>query len=413
MKVVGIIAEYNPFHKGHAYQIQQLREKTKADYVIIAMSGNFLQRGVPALCDKYTRAEMALKCGADLVLELPTIWATASAEYFAQGGVHLLASTGIVTHLGFGAESEDLESLMQISSILKNEPDVYRKVLGNSIRSGNPFPVARKNALTTSLPHFSSEQLDELLDTPNNVLALEYLKALPDSISPILVPRKGGHYHSTDIHEELPSATAIRETLLGTHPDGVLEDVANAMPEEAYRLLEKHLASRTLLDTDDFSDALGYCLLTQAHNDLSIYADCTKDFSNKVKKHLNEFTSFSDFTTQLKSKDMTYTRISRNLLHILLDIKQIDYSVGKAIDYIPYLRVLGFRQEASELLSAIKTQATASLITKVADASDILGYGTYKFFEKDIFASNLYYQKAAAKGKTTPQNEFTRQMVIL
>ena len=307
MKVVGIIAEYNPFHKGHAYQIEQLREKTGADYVIIAMSGNFLQRGVPALCDKYTRTEMALQCGADLVLELPTLWATASAEYFAQGGVHLLASTGVVTHLGFGAESDDLESLLQISSILKDEPDVYRKVLGNSIRSGNPFPVARKNALITTLPLFPSEKLDELLDTPNNVLALEYLKALPHSITPFLVPRQGADYHSTDIHEEFPSATAIREALFGENTDYTLEDIAKAMPEKSYQLLEKHLSNHTLLDVDDFSEALGYCLLSQSHNDFSAYADCNLEFSNKIKNHLNDYTSFSDFTSLLKTKDMTYS----------------------------------------------------------------------------------------------------------
>ena len=162
MKVVGIIAEYNPFHKGHQYQIEQLREKTGADYVIVAMSGNFLQRGVPALCDKFSRTRMALLNGADLVLEIPTIWATASAEYFAKGGVELLNKTGVVTHLGFGAESNDIDGMLQVSSILKKEPDVYKDVLANSIRSGNPFPVARKNALITSLPLFPSNKLNEL-----------------------------------------------------------------------------------------------------------------------------------------------------------------------------------------------------------------------------------------------------------
>ena len=169
MKVVGIVTEYNPFHKGHKYQIEKVRKETNADYVIVAMSGNFLQRGVPAVCDKFLRTEMALKCGADLVLEIPTLWATASAEYFAHAGVALLASTGIVTHLAFGAETDDLDALLEVASILKDEPDVYRSVLSNSIRSGNAFPIARKNALVTSLPHFSQEKLDELLDNPNNL----------------------------------------------------------------------------------------------------------------------------------------------------------------------------------------------------------------------------------------------------
>ena len=196
MKVVGIVAEYNPFHNGHMYQMRKVKEETGADYVVVAMSGNFLQRGVPALCDKFIRTEMALQCGADLVIEIPTLWATASAEYYAHAGVSLLAATGIVTHLAFGAETDDLDALLEISSVLKEEPDVYRAVLSNSIRTGNSFPVARKNALTTTLPHFKKEELDDILDNPNNILALEYLKAIPDSIQPILIKREGAGYHS-------------------------------------------------------------------------------------------------------------------------------------------------------------------------------------------------------------------------
>lgn len=413
MKVIGIIAEYNPFHKGHRYQVEKLREMTGAEYVVVAMSGNFLQRGVPALCDKYTRAEMALKCGADLVLELPVVWATASAEYFAQGGVRLLENTGVITHLGFGAESEDLEALLQVSSILKDEPDVYRAVLSNSIRSGNPFPVARKNALITSLPMFSSEKLDEILDSPNNILALEYLKALSKQITPVLVPRKGADYHSTDIHETFPSATAIREILFSEEHD--LSLIENAMPEASYTVLQQFLTEYNCLDIDDFSAMLGYRLLSLSETEYSVFADCSKDFSNKIKNHLNDYLSISEFTQALKTKDMTYTRISRSLLHILLNITQADYQIGKAMGYIPYLRVLGFKKQSSELLSAIKANANVPIITKVADASSILGYAPNKMFQTDLFASALYYQCLAANGlkKEKPLNDFTHPMVIL
>lgn len=413
MKVVGIIAEYNPFHNGHKYQIEQIRKKTNADFVAIAMSGNFLQRGVPSLCDKYTRAKMALECGADLVFEIPTIWATASAEYFARGGVALLANTGVVTHLGFGAETDDLESLMQVSSILREEPDIYRAVLGNSIRSGNAFPVARKNALITSLPYMLTDKLDDLLDSPNNILALEYLKALPDEIHPVLIPRKGAGYHDTNIDTALPSASAIRETLALSKEELDLEKIAVAMPEKAYRILLPLLEKNEILNNDDFSDMLGYCLFSLQHRGYSDYADCTLDFSNKVSKNLKDYVSVDAFTQQLKSKDMTYTRVSRNLLHILLDIKQADYSIGKAIGYTPYLRILGFRDEAKPLLNKIKKNANVPIITKVADASSKLDYGTYKLFEKDLFASSLYYQVLARKSKQTPLNEFTNQIVIL
>lgn len=413
MKVVGIVAEYNPFHKGHQYQIEQLREKTNADYIIVAMSGNFLQRGTPALCDKHTRTRMALECGADLVLELPTLWATASAEYFACGGVNTLATTGIVTHLGFGAETEDIEPLQQITSVLKNEPDVYRAVLGNSIRSGNPFPVARKNALITSLPHIPSDRLDAILNSPNNILAIEYLKALPPTIKPVLIPRKGAGYHDTEINTEFPSASAIRAAVFGEHTAETLELIENAMPPEAFALLKEHFDRGSLIVPNDISDVLGYCLLCLSHRGYDSFADCTKDLSNKIKKHLNEYVTFDDFVMTLKSKDLTYSRISRCLLHILLNIKQTDYNIGKAIGFAPYLRVLGFKKESSALLTKMDLHAAAPIVTKVADADKILDYETYKIFERDILASNLFYQRMANKSHTKPVNEFTNQIVIV
>lgn len=413
MKVVGIVAEYNPFHNGHAYQIAQLREKTNADYVIVAMSGNFQQRGVPALCDKFSRANMALLNGADLVLEIPTLWATASAEYFACGGVGTLDATGVVTHLGFGAEAESLEPLKQISSVLKNEPEVYRKVLSNSIRSGNPFPVARKNALITTIPHIPSTELDSILNSPNNILALEYLKALPQTMEPVLIPRKGAGYHDTDINTDFPSASAIRETLLGENSEGSLALIEKAMPEKAFTILKELYDTGALLESNDISDVLGYCLLCLTHKGYDSFADCNMDLSNKIRNHLHEYVTFDDFVMTLKSKDLTHTRISRCLLHILLNIKQTDYSIGKAIGFAPYLRVLGFKKDASDLLAEINEKATAPIITKVAEAEKILDYGTYKIFERDILASNLFYQRTANKSHTKPVNEFTHQMVIL
>jgi len=410
MKVVGIVAEYNPFHNGHKYQLDKVKQETGADYVIIAMSGNYLQRGVPALCDKFIRTEMALRCGADLVIEIPTLWATASAEYYAHAGVALLAATGVVTHLAFGAETDDLEALLEVASILKKEPDVYRAVLANSIRSGNAFPVARKNALVTSLPHFTEEKLDELLDNPNNILALEYLKAMPDSIKPILIKREGAGYHDTEINTELPSASAIREAIF---VDADMHNISNAMPQDSFALLKNACKCNQLMTINDFSESLGYCLLSQAPNVFSSYADCNQYFSNKIKNALNEYVLFEDFIDTLKTKDMTYTRVTRCLLHILLGIKQTDYTIGRAIGFAPYLRILGFKNASSKLLSTMKREATTPLISKVADASTLLDYETSKFFDKDIFASNLYYQHVARKSGTKPKNEYTNQIVIL
>lgn len=413
MKVVGIVAEYNPFHKGHKYQMNKLREETGADYIVIAMSGNFLQRGVPALCDKFSRTSMALKCGADLVLEIPTLWATASAEYFAKGGVSLLSATGVVTHLGFGAETDDLEGLQQIAAVLKEEPENYQNNLSNAILNGNSFPVARKQALSSTLPWISADKLNTLIDSPNNILAMEYLKALPEEITPVLIPRKGGGYHDTDISVSLPSASAIRDAVFSAGLEYSPKAVSNAMPEEAYSVLEKLLNQNLILDTDDFSESLGYCLLSLSQQGFSNYADCTEDLSNKIRNHIKNYVSFSDFTQMLKSKDITYTRVSRCLLHILLNIRQDDYNFGKDNRFAPYLRVLGFKKDSSSLLSAIKKETNIPLISKAADAASILDSEAYKIFEKDIFASNLYYQRLAGKTHTKPMNEFTNQIVII
>ena len=410
MKVVGIVAEYNPFHNGHKYQMDKVKKETGADYIIVAMSGNFLQRGVPAICDKFIRTEMALQCGADLVIEIPTLWATASAEYFAHAGVSLLAATGVVTHIAFGAETDDLTSLREVASILKTEPDVYRAVLANSIRSGNSFPIARKHALTTSLPNFTEEKLSELLDNPNNILALEYLKAMPNSIEPILIKREGAGYHDTEIDTVLPSASAIREAIFS---DAQMESISNAMPKESFVLFKNAYKCNQLMTTNDFSSSLGYCLLSQVHNGFASYADCNQDFSNKIKNALNSYVLFEDFIDTLKTKDMTYTRVNRCLLHILLGIKQADYTIVRAIGFAPYLRILGFKNASSGVLSEMKRQATAPIISKAADAVTLLDYETNKFFDKDIFASNLYYQHIARKAGTKPKNEYTCKIVIL
>ncbi len=436
MKVVGVIAEYNPFHNGHKYQLDRLREETKADYIIIAMSGNFLQRGVPALCDKHTRAKMALSCGADLVLEIPTIWATASAEYFAKGGVSLLKNTGIVTHLGFGAESDDLDGLKKISSILKNEPEYYKDTLSSALKDGISFPAARKAALKATFyvtgHDMPEHEVNALLDSPNNILAMEYLKSLPDYIEPVLIPRKGAGYHDTEIDAPLPSATAIRGALLGktdtsranslsttllnSHADnnsGALQFLSNAMPKEALTILKDIVNKNAVLDTEDISEILGYRLLSLQNYGYTDFADCTQELSNKLTNCLKDYTGFDAFCQLLKSKDLTYTRICRSLLHILLDIRTSDYEHGHDCGYAPYLRILGFRKDASELLTEIKKASAVPMISKVADASSILTPEANAVFEKDLYASALYHQILTVKKGQPVANDYTNQIVIV
>ena len=212
MNVIGIIAEYNPFHNGHAYQIAHVKKNLHADYIVVAASGDYVQRGEPALLDKYTRARMALSSGADLVLELPVLWSTASAELFADAGISLFEKTGCVNGICFGAESGDLALLRRIADVLADEPAALKASLKRNLKSGNTFPKAREAALLSyfadaadqdgALP-VSTETLSSLLASPNNILALEYLKSLrrrASSITPYLLKREGAAYPSAPAH---------------------------------------------------------------------------------------------------------------------------------------------------------------------------------------------------------------------
>lgn len=453
MNVIGIIAEYNPFHNGHAYQIAHVRKNLHADYIVVATSGDYVQRGEPALLDKYTRARMALSSGADLVLELPVLWSTASAELFADAGISLFEKTGCVNGICFGAESGDLALLRRIADVLADEPAALKASLKHNLKSGSTFPKAREAALLSyfagsagqdgALP-VSTETLSSLLASPNNILALEYLKALrrrASSITPYLLKREGAAYHETSIRSgasEVPaSASAIRHTLFadaagacGNSADRASEDSADgilrhAMPQEALAILQDYRADFPLLCADDFSGILGYLLLSSSASQLARTADSSLEFANRMRNQLPYYTSFSSFASRLKSKEMTLTRINRILLHSILGITSSDYACGNALDKIPYLRILGFRKSSAPLLAALKVSAAVPLITRPSQAPKLLSPDAMRVFEHDVFAGNLYLQMRNQKGGTPlraarmqehdvpPASEYQRQIVIL
>lgn len=445
MNVIGIIAEYNPFHNGHAYQIAHVRKNLHADYIVVAASGDYVQRGEPALLDKYTRARMALSSGADLVLELPVLWSTASAELFADAGISLFEKMGCVNGICFGAESGDLALLRRIADVLADEPADLKASLKHNLKSGNTFPKAREAALLSyfadaadqdgALP-VSTETLSSLLASPNNILALEYLKSLrrrASSITPYLLKREGAAYHETSIRSgasEVPaSASAIRHTLFaggaGASEDSADGILHHAMPQEALSILQDYRADFPLLCADDFSSILGYLLLSSSASQLARTADSSPEFANRMQNQLPYYTSFSSFASRLKSKEMTLTRINRILLHSILGITSSDYACGNALDKIPYLRILGFRESAAPLLAALKASAAVPLITRPSQAPKLLSTDAMQVFERDVFAGNLYLQMRNQKGGTPlraarmqehdvpPASEYQRQIVIL
>lgn len=417
MKVAGVIAEYNPFHNGHKYQLQTLRKQTGADYIIIAMSGNFLQRGVPAIVDKYTRTRMALENGADLVLELPVIWSTASAEYFARAGVTLLKHTGVVDYLGYGVEQHMPQLRTDIVSLLNDTPKAYMEGLLRYQKQGLSFPFARAASLCTLLPQYSSEEIQEFLCQPNNILSLEYEKALAvcnkantHPISSVPITRIGDGYHASSVQSSFASATAIRKLL---HENPSSEHFTDIMPTNAYNTLKQAHTNHLTLSLDDFSGALYHQLIAEQKKGYERFADCTQDLSCRIASKLVNFSGFTSFCELLKSKELTYTRINRVLLHILLGITKEDYALGNELSYIPYLRTLGFRKDAAPLLSEIKKNAAAPLITKVADAKKRISKEAYPLFEADLYASDIYRGMLQIQSGQILSNEFNTELVVV
>lgn len=416
MKVAGVITEYNPFHNGHKYQLEQIKRQTSADYIVVIMSGDFVQRGEPAIIDKYERTRMALLSGADLVLELPSVFATASAEFFAGGGVSVLKNTGVADMLCYGVESVDHELTKLVAGVLKNPPAEYSASLARLIQGGMSFPAARSRALCEYFQDnydISLEKLDAFIASPNNILAIEYEKALMDcDITGFPIKRVGEGYHSTDSTSAFSSATAVRGVIStvyntanhltvnssNTSQFGNLTVLNTLMPADCAKILTYCISNGHIVFPDAISDLLYYRLISERNEGYEKYSDCTKELSAKIVKNIYKYENFTQFCNLLKSKNLTYTRISRVLTHILLGIENDDFNI--CMDN-PYLRILGFKKSSGELMHLLKKRASAPIITKVADAP-------YELISKDIFAADLYGRLCHSQ-----QNEFTHGVVII
>ena len=397
MKTVGIIVEYNPFHNGHKYHLEQAKKVSGADYVVAIMSGNFVQRGIPAITDKYTRTSMALQNGADVVYELPTFYSTASAEYFAYGAVSILHGLGNIDYLCFGAEDNNLELMQTIAKILTSEPTEYTLRLKSELSMGKSFPVARKNALLPLISNLDSTYLEHFLESSNNILGIEYLKALyrlQSNITPLIVTRKGSLYNEEGlpINSSYPSATALRKNYSITKS---LKEFNTLVPDSVLRLLNESEHKTFPIDLDDFSEYLYYKLLFIFYEDLISYMDVSPDLAKRILNLRNQFTTFSDFANKLKTRQFTLTRIQRVLLHILLNIKQ---------EQTPsiYAHLLGFKKEASIIIN--KKDASIPIITKVADYKNLLYH--------DIFCTELYNHVVSKKFHSYIPNDYIHPLVI-
>lgn len=404
MKVAGIIVEYNPFHKGHEYHIAETRRVTGADFVVAVMSGNFTQRGIPACLDKFTRAECALSCGADVVLELPFCYATGSAEYFAEGAVTILNRLGIVDSLCFGTEADVPISLYtETAAFLCEEPQEYKKALQDGLRSGMTFPEARAEA---ARPYLCKEAL-ALLASPNATLGLEYCKALyrkKSTITPYAIARVGSGYHDESLDTKgFSSATALRSLLIdGEHfPE---EFLSNIPAPAAAHLVAKPYAP---VFAEDFLLLYRYAI-RQNLDRLTQFADVSPELAGRLKKRFPAC-DYEDFLAHLKTRQYTRTRVERCLLHLLLGVtKEALESFRK--EETCYARILGFKEHATPVLKRMKECATLPVLTKLAQKNKRCNALENNLLSYDIAATDLYNHMANQKHHVLFPDDFTYSM---
>lgn len=411
MKTVGLITEYNPFHNGHAYHIEKAKMLTGADRVIVVMSGDFVQRGAPAVMPKHLRTESALLSGASLIIELPVCFATGSAEYFAQGSISLLNRLGCIDSICFGSECGDLHLLEEIAQILADEPIEYQTALKQALKEGASFPAARQEAL-----NIYSDKYSEILASPNNILGIEYLKALAkihSKMEPFTIKRIGAGYHDMDIDGQFSSATAIRSDIyqladVNSSSESLpLTHIQTQVPSSCHELMKKNYRTRYPVKADDFSLLLKAKLLSETAGSLSHYLDMSPELANRILRLRNDYLSFEQFCDLLKTKELTRSRISRSFIHVLLGITKDWLTAMKAP--APYARILGFRRDHADLLGILKQTSDIPLITSPARA--VLADTAYQMLELDIYASDLYESVITDLYGTPFHNELTKQII--
>lgn len=436
MNILGIVAEFNPLHTGHEYLIRNLRRETGAEFCVVVMSGDYVQRGEPAFFSKFLRTKAALLSGADLVLELPLSVSTGSAEYFAEGAVSLLAHLGCVTHLGFGSESGDIDAFRLAGKLLLEEPESFRRKLQENLRAGKNFPMARYEALTELEREYAAEASSHdgvglslctpLLTDPNNILGVEYCKALhrlQSSILPVTLKRLGAGYHETlsGANAENPptqyaSASGLRKAFLSScntssaDSEEITTLLQNYVPTSCRTLYLGALRARQYVTFDQFFLPLYHILRYSDVKTLCHYQDVTGDFAERLLRLFGDCSSVTELCDAMKAKNLTSSGISRALLHILLRLPKETVRAEREKGLALYARILGFREESKTLLSEIDRCGDIPLVSKSADARRLLSPLAFARFELTGKASEIY--RAAMPG-AKPKSEYAQRIVVL
>lgn len=420
--MLAIIAEYNPFHFGHLYQLEECKKKSKADFVVIIMSGNFTQRGEPAILDKQSRANMALKAGADLVIELPFYYACNSAEYFATGAIDIIEALGVVTHLGFGCESGETDKLDKIAEILTDKSEKLTEEIKKNMASGCQYSKALQLAF---------EKIDErafdidskILTKPNNVLAIEYLKAIKKKgldIVPIGIKRAGTAHNGTelsdgaldteseiktdDCKDMLASGILAREKLKEIYSISEKSKVTatDFLPKDTKEILERKSDKLVFCDNEIYFNILRSAILSRSEGELREVFSIGEGLENKLKSELRYANNLDELIKRVKSKRYPYTRINRICTQIVVGL-------AKSEPAPRYVRVLGFNKNGSELLKKIKNEGEPKydIITNINRASDT----AKRMLQTDIRATDIY--NLLAKNDLYKSSDYVQRPIIV
>lgn len=400
MITAAIISEFNPFHNGHRLLIEKARRELHADRILILMSGDYVQRGAPAVTDRYIRTQMALCSGCDAVLSYPARFAVSSAEAFAENAVRILDGLHCADYLVFGSECGDLRVLQKAACALSAESESYRTKLRSGLKHGLSFPEARADAL----PEFSG-----LLSSPNNILAVEYLKAIikTDShLQPVTMKREGALHGDNTLTGTLCSAGALRRVILEERD---LSAAGTGIPSEGFQILKNDLLTGGAVSADDFSVLLGEKLFSAScPEEYTAYREMTADLANAIFNHRNSYRGFSSFAGEIKPKSMTLSHIRRALLLLLLGITK-----NTAPEKPVFTQLLGFRKQAVDLVSLMGKSASVPVIFRPAAEIPAMGTELRGAFNEETRVSNLYGMVRALKSGRPFINTLSRPIIKL
>ena len=408
-KVLGIVGEYNPFHNGHLYHLEESKKITSSNYTVAVMSGNFTQRGSTAIIDKWSRAEMAIKNGIDLVIELPVLYAISSAENFADGAIKILDSLKVVDYVSFGSETSDVDILDTFADILYKEPLKYRSFLSHELKKGISFPKARENALMMYLN--GNRKYINVLSSPNNILGIEYLKALKkhkSSISPISIARFETGYNDVTYSGNIASATAIRNII----KNGGFDALRKLLPNSSYGILIESIKKGHIIpDLSVFEKQIIYNLRSMYPFEIAELAEVSEGLENSLKNAADSCNTLDELLNKVKSKRYTSTRLQRILIYSLLNITKKDIEISKKA--IPYIRVLGLNKRGKFLISEIaKANPKLEIITSVKKFENNITNKNLKYMiEKDIWATDVY--TLGYQFDSSSNLDFTKKLLTL